>query len=354
MTPFNIYRKTMIFSWMKFGIGMLILFVCLAIGGLTWFVIGNMEFSLLTSIAIACGAFLVIVAIGYLIMSRLGYSIKTGHLAIIERAHGGQDVPSNPVEFSKTVVSGRFGSSRKFYMNARSIASTIRELVRVIMRGFSLTRDTPDVHSGRWLKYLISLPALHCADECCMTYALRHHDYEVNAAIVDALTILVQSWDRFINKALKVSIGHILLCLATFAIFFVPGFFICRNLGVNTIPWLGTALVLTFTVKIAFFDSYVLSKIVCDFLTIADETQIEAKNYVKLDSWSKQYASLRRAAEKAAEKAEDEADRAERAAKKAAAKEKKQEKAAESSDESKPSETESATESTEAGEDSRQ
>ena len=340
MTPFSIYRKTMIFSWMKFGIGMLILFVCLAIGGLTWFIISNMAFELLTSIAIACGAFLVVVAIGYLIMSRLGYSIKTGHLAIIERAHAGQNVPSNPVEFSKTVVSGRFGSSHKFYMNARSIASTIRELVRVIMRGFSLKTDTPDVHSGRWLKYLISLPALHCADECCMTYALRHHDYEVNAAIVDALTILVQSWDKFSNKALKVSIGHILLCLMTFAIFFVPGFFICRNLGINTIPWLGIALVLTFTVKIAFFDSYVLTKIVCDFLSIAGETEIESKNYVKLDSWSKQYANLRKAAEKAAEKAEDEADRAERAAKKAAAKAKK----AESSKESEPAEAETVSE----------
>ncbi len=306
----------MIFSWLKLGIGLLTLFICLAIVGIAWLIITKMAFDLTTSIAIGCSAFLVAVAVYYIIMGRLGYSIKMGHLAIVERAHRGENIPSNPVEFSKNIVSTRFGSNRQFYGYSRSVVLIIRELVRVISKGFTLELDKPDISSSRWIKHLFASSALRCSDECCLAYALRRSDYEVNAAVVDALTFFVQEWKTFINKALKVSLLLLLVCILTFAVFFLPGFFIFRDLGLNVIPWLGISFFLMLTVKVAFFDSYVLTKIVCEFLHITDSAKIKTQNYVKLDSWSKRYAKLREAAEKAAEKAEDAADRAERAARK--------------------------------------
>lgn len=320
MSPFNIYRKTMIFSWMKLGLGLLTFVVCLAIGFVAYLTITNMAFELMTSIAIGCGAFLIAVAVYYLIMAKIGYSIEMGHLAIIERADRGEDVPSNPVEFSKTVVAERFGNSRKFYKQSRDIQLAYRQMARVLGRGFSLDKDTPELGMGRWLKMMLSHSALSCVNECCLAYALRRSDYEVNAACVDALTILVQDWRNFNGKALRISLVHVLVCLLTFALFFVPGFLVFKDMGLNVVPWLGVAFFLTLTVKVAFYDSFVLSRTVCAFLEMAGESKIEARNYAKLDKWSKEYAKLRSSAEKAAEKAEDEADRAERAAKKAASK----------------------------------
>ena len=315
MSPFAIYRKTMIFSWLKAGIGLLCLVVCLAIGAIAWLVITKMAFDLMTSIAIGCGSFLVAVGLYYLIMSKLGYSIKMGHLAIIERADNGESVPSNPVEFSKNVVSERFGNNRQFYKFGRNVRIIQRELRRVLARGFSLESDTPTKSGGLGMQ-IICNPAMSCIDECCLAYALRCKDYEINAACVDGLTILVQSWPSFRRKSLKVSLIHIGLCLLTFAIFFVPGFLISRDLGVNTLAWFGAAFLLTLTVKIAFFDSYVLTKIVCEFLGVAKETTIEQKNYAKLDKWSNGYKKMREAAEKEAEKAEDKALKAEMKARK--------------------------------------
>ncbi len=317
MSPFKIYRKTMIFSWMKLGISMLTLFVSLAIIFVAYIIIKNMAFELFTSIIIGCVAFLVAVALYYIVMGRLGYSIKMGHLAIVERAQRGEDIPSNPIEFSKSVVTSRFGSNRQFYGYSRNIKLTIRQLIRVILKGFSLESSSPNLKSTQWLTHLIATPSLRCSDECCLAFALRRSDYEVNAAVVDALTLLVQEWKQFSSKALKIGLIHILICLLTFAFLFVPGFFIFRDLGLNVLLWLGIAFFLTLTVKVAFYDSYVLTKSVCEFLAIISDAKIESKNYVKLDSWSKYYAKLRNSAEKAAEKAEDEADRAERAAKKA-------------------------------------
>lgn len=312
MSPFNIYRKTMVFSWVKLGIGMMTLLVCLAIGGAAWLVIFGMDLGLSTSIAIGCTAFLLAVAVYYVIMGRLGYSIKMGHLAIIERALRGESIPSNPIEFSKDIVAKRFGSNRMFYSYSRNTVLAIRELVRVISRGFSLKTDKPNVNSGRRIKLFFSVPALRCTDECCLAYALRRSDYEVNASVVDALTFLVQEWTRFSKIALKIGIFHLIICIATFAVFFVPGYFFFKSLEIDCILWLGVSFFLMLTVKAAFFDSFVLIKAVCEFLQITDSTQIENKNYAKLDSWSKRYAKLREAAENAAEKKETIADRSAR------------------------------------------
>ena len=105
MSPGKIFRKTMIFNWIRLGIGMLTGFIGLLVIGLIWLLITKMSFSLPTNIALCCGAFLFIVGSYYTIMGRLGYNTQMGHLAIVEQALETSRIPSNPVEYSKTVVS---------------------------------------------------------------------------------------------------------------------------------------------------------------------------------------------------------------------------------------------------------
>ena len=318
MTPNAIWRKTLIFSWINLGLGLLTLFVCLIIGGGAYFVITNFEFEILTKVAIGCGAFLCVMAIYFVVMSRFGYGIRLGQLAIVERAQRGESIPNNPVEFSKSIVRERFGNSRRYYALSRDISTSLKQILRVLSRGFSLDNEAPELGSSRWVTLVVANPAIRCVDECCLTYALRQSDYEVNAASVDALTILVQNWRSFIRRAIKLSIIIYVVCLLLMALFFIPGFAVCRQMVWSSLPWLCVSFFLVLTVKIAFIDSYTLTKIVCEFLGMAEKTEINPENYKKLDSWSKMYAKIRKSAEKAAEKAEDEAARQERAERKAA------------------------------------
>ena len=318
MSPGAIWRKTLIFSWINLGLGLLTLLLCLVIGGGAYFIITNFAFEMFTNIAIGCGAFLCVVVIYFVVMSRFGYGIKLGQLAIVERAQRGEPIPANPVGFSKSIVSERFGNSRKYYAMSRDISTALRQILRVISRGFTLESETPQIGSGRWLSLLIAHPAISCIDECCLTYALRKHDYEVNAASIDALTILVQNWRAFIRRALRLSIIVYVICLILMALFFLPGFAICRQFVWNSLPWLGISFFLVLTFKIAFIDSYTLTKIVCEFLDLSQKSTIDPENYKKLDAWSKVYLKLRKSAEKAAEKAEDEAERVARENRKAA------------------------------------
>lgn len=303
MKPGTIYRKTMIFSWLKLGIGLMTGFVCAIVGAVAWLLITYLQVTPLTSFAIGCAAFLIAVGLYNFVMSRFGYSVKLGHLAIVERAHGGEEIPNQPVDFSKSVLNARFHSSRQYHFMARDLTLAMSQLLRIIARGFSLDSDVPKRNFGWWPLYLLSYPAISCMNECCLTYALRRKDYEVNAACVDALTLLVQNWDAFKKKALKLSLIVILLWLILIALFFLPGWTVAQNFSLSPWPWLGITLILVLTSHFAFIDSWLLTKIVCEYLDIVDASQIESQNYTKLDSWSKTYAKIRKNAKKAAEKA---------------------------------------------------
>ena len=304
MTPSTIYRKVMIFNWIKLGIGFLNCLIAMMIVGGAYLVITHFEFEMMTNIAIGCGAFLFIVGAYYITMSRLGYSIRTGQLAITERANAGNDLPPNPIEFSKDIVSKRFGSNRKFYLVSRDIAIVIRQFVRVISRGFSVDSDLPDLRISHRLLILLSHTAIYKADDCCIAYALRKRDYELNAAIVDALTILAQQWNVFIRRAFKLSLFVIVGCIFLFLIFYLPGLAVSQSLSISSLPWMGISFLLMLSFKIAFFDSWVQTKMTCEFLDITNDTAIDGKLYQKLDSWSSMYAHLRKLAQKATEKAE--------------------------------------------------
>lgn len=314
MTPSQIYRKTMVFNWYKLGLGVLTFFVCALFFSATWFAANHFAVDIATMIGLCCGAFLCAVAVYYIIMVKQGYSIKIGHLAVIEHALRTDSVPSNPIAFSKNVVQQRFGSSARYYLFSRDLDIATTQISRVIARGFSLDSDTPDFKTSFRLMRFFSIPALHLVDECCMAYALRRTDYEVNAACIDALTCLTINWRNFMSVAFRMSLLIYAFVLIVAGIVFIPGYAVCNALNMSVIPWIGMSLILAIIFKLAFLDSYVLTKMVCSFLDLTLDTKIEPKHYAKLDHWSKTYAKLRKAAEKAAEKAEDEADRAEREA----------------------------------------
>ena len=61
MTPSTIYRKVMIFNWIKLGIGFLNCLIAMMIVGGAYLVITHFEFEMMTNIAIGGGAFLFIV-----------------------------------------------------------------------------------------------------------------------------------------------------------------------------------------------------------------------------------------------------------------------------------------------------
>jgi len=314
MTPAQIYRKTMVFNWYKLGLGILTIFVCAIIFGSAWFCARQFDLQLSSLIGICSGAFLIAVIIYYFIMIKQGFAIKIGHLAVIEYALRNNEIPANPIDFSKDVVQQRFGSSAKYYLFDRELDQATTQISRVIARGFSLDSETPNLKASNRIIRIISLPALHLVDECCLTYALRKNDYEVNAACIDALTILTMNWQKYMSVAFKMSILVYAFILLVSLIFFVPGYAVCNILMMNPLPWVGMSIILAFVFKLAFLDSYLLTKMVCTFLNFAQETTIDRKSYSKLDHWSKAYAKIRKSAEKAAEKAEDDQEKAERKA----------------------------------------
>ncbi len=314
MKPVQIYRKTMVFNWYKLGFGILTSFVCAIFFGATWFCAQHFDLQLSSLIGACSGAFLLAVGIYYFIMIKQGFAIKIGHLAVIEYALRNNDVPANPIDFSKDVIQQRFGSTAKYYLFDRELEQATHQISRVIARGFSLESEEPDFNQSNQIVRFISLPALNLVDECCLAYALQKSDYEVHAACTDALTILAMNWKKYMHAAFRMSLLVYAFILLVSIIIFIPGYFVCSALMLSPLPWVGMSIILAFVFKLAFLDSYILIQMVCTFLSITQETQIDRKNYFKLDHWSKAYEKIRKTAEKIAEKAEDDQEKAERKA----------------------------------------
>lgn len=284
----------MIFNWIRLGIGMVTVFFCMLIFAVAWLLVTKLALALSTTIAVACTAFLLAVAIYYFIMIRYGYGIKLGQLAIVGMAHSNSDIPSNPVEFSKSVVTNRFGGSRHYYALARRLSLALGEIYSVIGRGFRLGTDAPELRSSkRWL-HCLSRPALGYADECCLCYALNHPDGDMHETCVDALTLFVQNWDDIIKGAAKTSLIVIFLTLGLGTLLYLPGLAASQAFENNSLPWLGISFMLALTFKIAFLDSWILIRMVTQFLTLSEETKLESSYYEKLEHWSKSYAKLRK------------------------------------------------------------
>lgn len=303
MNASTIWRKTLIFSWINLGIGLLTFFICLIIGMIAYLMITRGAFLVSQQIIIGCSAFLIAILLYFVLMSRFGYGIKMGQLAIVERAQRGEDIPTNPIQFSKGIVQERFASNRKYYALSRDLTVALRQITRVISRGFTLESESPVLSSNRWMMLLLGKPALSYADECCMAYALRRRDYEVNAACIDGMTVLVQNWKAFIGGAVRMGLVVYTLLIVLFFLFYIPGLMVAQSLVVSSMPWAAISFFLVWTLKIAFVDSYVLTRIVCRFFEITEKSSIDQQNYVKLDAWSKMYAKLRQSAQKEADKA---------------------------------------------------
>ena len=144
MNTNKIYKKTMIFNWIRLGIGMVTVFICMVLFVSAWLLITKLSLGLSAAIAVGCSAFLIAVVVYYFIMIRHGYAIKLGQLAIVGMAQEDSDIPNNPVEYSKSLVKKRFGGTRSYYILARRLNLAFSEIHRVIGRGFRLGTDAPE------------------------------------------------------------------------------------------------------------------------------------------------------------------------------------------------------------------
>ncbi len=292
MTTKEVFSKTLVFGWIKLGLGLLNILIAIVL------------FAILMGISVlfaseGVGAIMFFIWLGaigvvnFIINHYIGYLVKAGHVAIIATAFKTGIVPANPVSTGKAMVKERFGTSNVYFALDKLIAGSVKQLQRTLGRiTDGLLGAIPGTDTVKSLINMFLDISLGYIDECCLGYTFNHSEQNAYKSAADGVVIYAQNWKTLLKDAAKTTLvvvfSIIAVTLAAFIIF--GGLF--RLFGWSGFVAFVISLFLAWTVKYAFIDSWILVKMMSSYMQAVPNTQITFDLYGKLGGFSKKFKEL--------------------------------------------------------------
>lgn len=292
MTAKEIYFKTLAFSWVKLGLGVLNIVIDIAL------------FAILMGISVlfkseGVGAVLFIVwlalagIVNFVLNHYIGYLVKAGHVAVISRAFQRGAIPDNPVTVGKAMVKERFGTSNVYFALDKLVAGSVKQLQRTLGRiTDGLLGALPGADGIKSVTNMFLNISLGYIDECCLGYTFYRGDQNPYKSAADGVVIYAQNWKTLLKDAAKTTLVVILSVVAVTLVAFALFGGLFALLGWSGFVAFILALLLAWTVKYAFIDSWILVKMMCSYMQVAPTTVITFDLYGKLSGLSGKFKEL--------------------------------------------------------------
>lgn len=291
MDASQILKQTMPFVWAKLilalittGISIVLLLLLIGIGWLLnndaigWMMI--LLWLMLSGI------------VRFIIMHYAGYLVRAGHIAVITETVLTGKVPSDQVTYGKNLVTKRFADANVYFLIDKLISGAVRQIQRAVGRLGSALDFIPGIGSvGSVVNMFIGI-SLNYIDECCISYTFFKKEGNPFQIAADGVVIYTQNWKNLIKNAAKVTgILLFVLPLIVLVLFVILGS-LFRILHWSGIIAFILSCILTWTVKFAFIDSYVLIRVMKTYMEAAPTTQISFDLYTQLSSFSSKFHEL--------------------------------------------------------------
>ena len=290
MNTRDIYFKTINFVWIKLLLGTITLIISgilLAIFlGLGLLFGDGVSFVMVLIWLGATGI------VRFIIMHYIGYLVKAGHIAIITTAITTGKVPENQFEVGKEMVKERFVTSNVYFAVDKMVAGAVKQLQNVLDRAGGFLRGVPGIDAVMGAGKLFISISLGYIDECCLGYTFYKKEQNVFKSAADGVVIYAQNWKEILKSAAVTTAMVIALLIGiTLAVFLVFGLAF-RLLGWNGYIAFILSVFVTFVVKFAFVDSWVMVKMMCLYMGIAPNSEITYDLYQKLSGLSPKFKDL--------------------------------------------------------------
>ena len=292
MTAKEIFMKTLPFCWMKLGLGLLNIVICVALFAIL------MGISLLfDSEGVAGVMFLVWLVlagiVNFFINHYVGYLLKAGHVAVVARTFKDGRVPSNCISVGKDMVKERFGTTNAYFAIDKLVSGAVKQLQRTLGRVTdSLLGSLPGADGVKSATNFFINISLGYIDECCLSYTFYKDQQNAYKSACDGVVIYAQNWKRLLKNAamtaLTVIVSMLVVTLVAFIIF--GGIF--RMLDWSGFVAFVLALMMAWTVKYAFVDSWMMVKMMHGYMQVAPTTIITFDLYGKLSNLSGKFREL--------------------------------------------------------------
>lgn len=284
--------KTLPFCWMKLGLGLLnivvdvVLFAILIGISLLFASEGVAGVMLLVWLAL-------IGIVNFVINHYVGYLVKAGHVAVIAHTFKAGRVPSNCVSVGKAMVKERFGTANAYFAIDKLVTGAVKQLQRTLGRiTDSLMGALPGADTLKSATNFFLNISLGYIDECCLGYTFYNDKQNAYKSACDGVVIYAQNWKTLLKNAamtaLTVIVSLLVVTLVAFALF--GGAF--RLLGWSGFVAFVLALMLAWTVKYAFIDSWMMVKMMHGYMEVAPRTVITFDLYTKLSGLSGKFRDM--------------------------------------------------------------
>ena len=193
MTAKEVFSKTLIFGWIKLGLGLLNILIALVL------------FAILMGISVlfaseGVGAIMLFIWLGmigvvnFILNHYIGYLVKAGHVAVIATAFKTGSIPADPVATGKAMVKVRFGTSNVYFVLDKLITGSIKQLQRTLGRLTSgLLGAIPGADGVKSLMNMFLDISLGYIDECCLGYTFYHPEQNAYKSAADGVVIYAQN-----------------------------------------------------------------------------------------------------------------------------------------------------------------
>ena len=290
MKPGTLFRKTMPFCIAKLLLGGATVLICAVLFaillGIGW-LFGDGGIFVCMLIWIGC-----VGAVRFAIMHYFGYLVKAGHIAVLAEAVTTGEVPANQVAYGKEKVKERFATANVYFAVDKLVSGAVKQIQRGIQKLGNLLDFVPGMeHLTKLINFFVEL-SLGYIDECCLGYTFYKAEQGAFQSACDGVVIYAQNIKHLLKNAAKTMLKVVLLSLAVLLVVFIP-----MGLLFKLFNWSGLiafllAAFITWVLKFAFLDSYILCQTMAGYMEVAPTTQITFDLYGKLCGISGKFREL--------------------------------------------------------------
>ena len=286
----KLFTKTLPFCWAKLLLGGamvlilgIILALCLGIG----YLFGDE--GIVVGFLIWCGA---VGVVRFAVMHYLGYMVKAGHISVIAEAAVTGEVPANQVKYGIGNVKERFVTANVFFAVDKLVSGAVKQ----IQRGIGKVADFLDFIPGMdkvadLAKFFVEL-SLGYVDECCLGYTFYKKEQGAFESACDGVVVYAQNIKKLLGNAAKTMLKVILAVILTVIVIFIPIGLLFRVFDWSGLLAFLISCLLTWVVKFAFLDSFILCQTMAGYMEAAQTTEITFDLYEKLCGLSGKFKEL--------------------------------------------------------------
>jgi hypothetical protein len=228
----------------------------------------------------------------WMIQHYIGYLLKAGHVAAIAQTFKDGAIPSNPVAFGKNQVKERFLTANVYFVIDRLVAGAVKQLQRLLGKALGLFGSVPGGDTIKKVGDLFINISLGYIDECCLGYTFYHTEQNVYKSAADGVVVYAQNWKPLLKDAAKTTFVVLLTIVAVTLLSFVLIGGLFRLMEWNMLVAVILSLLVSFSVRYAFVDSWILAKMMSSYFNAASTTVITFDLYTKLRNLSSKFGEL--------------------------------------------------------------